>query len=372
MGLVYEGQPLVDLSTDRDGDRVAIIRGYDVSYEPATRVNIGATHTGAAGYCRYVRRTQNGELYVTGTGLAGKLIHSADGGHSWHSRDLGLPDLWFVSAFTILQDDTFLLVEMPNLEGREVFLHRSTDYGENWRREKLALDLTPHSHISGWNSDAIQLQDGTLLLTFELKNSKDAIHQEDGTDLPAVMKGAFPYVLRSHDGGATWPEKSMVSLYGAEVHLLELPSGRILAAIRKQRWHRLPGDPHEMEPTMRANGYRPEYTGFVEDTAFATTSCYKSVYVSESSDGGRTWVDERRVSDYEQCSGDLALLADGKTLVLAYDSRYPDRFGKAGVRARVSYDQGQSWEPVEYVLGEGENYPGCIATPDGGLITVCP
>ncbi len=69
--------------------------------------------------------------------------------------------------------------------------------------------------------------------------------------------------------------------------------------------------------------------------------------VSESNDGGRTWVNEQRVSGYEQCSGELTLLADGSTVVL-------------------------TWEPGEYVLGEGENYPGCIATDDGGMITVCP
>jgi len=54
------------------------------------------------------------------------------------------------------------------------------------------------------------------------------------------------------------------------------------------------------------------------------------------------------------------------------DSRYNDRFARAGVRARVSYDLGETWEPEEYILGEGENYPGAIAKEDGDLMTVCP
>ena len=83
-------------------------------------------------------------------------------------------------------------------------------------------------------------------------------------------------------------------------------------------------------------------------------------------------MNERRVTGYEQCSGKLTLLSDGQTLVLQYDSRYPDRFANADVRARVSLDRGTTWEPEEYILGEGENYPGSIATADGGLITVCP
>ena len=123
--------------------------------------------------------------------------------------------------------------------------------------------------------------------------------------------------------------------------------------------------------TMRANGYDPEYTGFHEPIEAGPASC-KHMAVSESHDGGRTWVNEQRVTGYEQCSGELTLLADGSTVVLTYDYRYPDRFAWAGVRGRVSYDAGRTWEPGEYVLGEGENYPGCIATDDGGMITVCP
>ena len=152
--------------------------------------------------------------------------------------------------------------------------------------------------------------------------------------------------------------------------MLELSPGNVLAAIRKQRSLRLPGDPADIVTSMRAHGYDPEYTGFVEPIE-PTTSFFKSVFISESSDSGQTWADERRVTGYEQCSGELTLLADGKTLVLAYDSRYDDRFAKAGIRARVSYDTGRTWEPEEYILGEGENYPGSIATPDGGLVSIC-
>lgn len=38
----------------------------------------------------------------------------------------------------------------------------------------------------------------------------------------------------------------------------------------------------------------------------------------------------------------------------------------------MSYDLGRTWAPGEYILGEGENYPGSIALPEGGLMTVCP
>ena len=204
----------VDLRRGADGERIAVIRDGEVSYLPATRVDIGATHAGASGSCRYTRRSANGDLYVCGPGLNRTLFRSTDGGATWAGRryDLGM--------------DRFDLRQMP----------------------------------------------------------RDVEEPEIGL----------------------------------------------------------------------------------------TTSLYKHVAVSESADGGRTWVNERRVTDYEQCSGELTLLADASTLVLTYDHRFHDRFSRAGVRARVSHDLGATWEPDEYVLGEGENYPGGVAMDDGTLITVCP
>ncbi len=204
----------VDLRPGTDGDRIAVIRDGEVSYLPATRVDIGAMHGGASGSCRYTRRSANGDLYVCGPGLDRTLFRSTDGGAAWSGRryNLGV--------------------------------------------ERFELRQMPRDVEHGWIG--------------------------------------------------------------------------------------------------------------------ATTSLYKHVAVSESTDGGRTWVNERRVTDYEQCSGELTLLADGSTLVLTYDHRFHDRFSRAGVRARVSRDLGATWEPDEYVLGEGENYPGGVAMADGSLSTVCP
>ena len=45
--------------------------------------------------------------------------------------------------------------------------------------------------------------------------------------------------------------------------------------------------------------------------------------------------------------------------------------GRAYAAGRAT-TPGRTWEPREYVLGEGENYPGCIAADDGAMITICP
>ena len=104
-----------------------MIRGGGVSYLPASRVDIGATHAGASGSCRYTRRSANGDLYVCGPGLNRTLFRSTDGGATWSGcrYDLGMDrfelrqmprdveDGW-IGAFTILGDDTFMVNVMPS------------------------------------------------------------------------------------------------------------------------------------------------------------------------------------------------------------------------------------------------------------------
>ena len=68
---------LVDLSPDENGDRIALVRDGQVSYLPANRVDIGFTHEGSSGSCRYVRRASNGDLYVTGPSLRRTMFRSS-------------------------------------------------------------------------------------------------------------------------------------------------------------------------------------------------------------------------------------------------------------------------------------------------------
>ena len=97
----------------------------------------------------------------------------------------------------------------------------------------------------------------------------------------------------------------------------------------------------------------------------------KNMFLSESYDGGYSWVNERQVTPIMKCSGDMTLLKDG-TLVLQYLHRYGDRYTGEGIRAIVSYDEGKTWETEEDVIGVGGNYPGGISMPDGSMITICP
>ena len=100
----------VDLSPDEQGDRVAVVKDGKVAYLPARRANIGSSVVGG-GACRYIRRAANGDLYVTGPGLG--LFRSTDSGLNWTQSPLHIESLAFTSAFTILDDDTFLISYMP-------------------------------------------------------------------------------------------------------------------------------------------------------------------------------------------------------------------------------------------------------------------
>ena len=216
----------------------------------------------------------------------------------------------------------------------------------------------------------IQLRGGTVLHTIDTRVGNDEKHDDDGNELPLQLTRTFLYVIRSNDRGRTWGEKSLLPGVGGEVHLLELPSGKVMACVRKQRGVRMPGDPASVLEHKMRYGYDPAMGGgIVEDTGHVWI---KNMFVSESYDRGYTWVNEQQVSGFLQCSGDMSYLEDG-TLVMQYLHRY--RGGPAAdisIRARVSYDDGKTWEPQEYILSDGENYPGGIAMPGGGMISICP
>lgn len=367
----------VDLRPSHDGERIAVIRRGKVTYLTAKRIELVEKVSGG-GYARYIRRARNGDLFVMGAGIEGRLLHSKDGGFTWETIAYEIDNLRFLSAFTILGDDTFLIAFMPS-ESNEIHVARSVDYGRSWWVHKPKFDLSPYTEAMAYNSGLIELADGTLLLTMDLRAGPNAVHDEHGDLLPLALKGSFPHVFRSTDGGDTWPEKSLITMYGGEAHLLELPGGKLLQCVRKQRWHRLPEDPLVPLEAKLQYGYRRQFNSEERSTENKeSTNRVKNMFLSESVDGGRTWARERQVTSFLQCSGDMALLPDG-TLVLEFLHRYPDDVANTGIRVKVSDDQGATWREETYILSQGNItdidsgscYPGTIAMENGTLISVC-
>jgi len=54
--------------------------------------------------------------------------------------------------------------------------------------------------------------------------------------------------------------------------------------------------------------------------------------------------------------------------VAVYENRYP--VTSPDIRARISLDLGETWEPELYILARGVGYSGSVVSEDGTIITV--
>ena len=276
------------------------------------------------------------------------LIRSTDDGETWHSQVT--PDSAGGNGASInqLSDGTVVVSnfrwafvplarkdELRHLGGyseREhlgmasgnagVHVVRSSNDGYTWEpATRMDLPLTDSSTAGR----VIELADGTLLAPLNGQRSDDA---------PVEC-----WVMRSSDKGKTWRFGADVAparerLDYAEMRLLAIPSGRILAAMR----------------TRQAN-----------------------FHTSHSDDGGKTW--SPPVETPIWCEGsspfDLQVLADGRILA-TYGHRRPPW----GVRACLSDDEGMTWnvENERVLRDDGLDrdmgYPSSQQLGDGSILTV--
>ena len=301
------------------------------------------------GFFPAVVRLGSGELLAVVRGGAGHigvegrldLIRSRDGGVSW-TEPVTLTDSEEDDrnpALGQLADGTVVLVYSrywaygvdeghPRGEVKhETWCTRSSDDGHTWE-EPTRVPVPPGFAATGSPAGghrAIQLSDGTALFTGGLRRTLDVPHY-----------GA-PALFRSTDSGGSWGDVTLFNVgpCDEEVALLELPSGRLLAA-------------------LRGGGVRGA-----------------AIWVSESDDGGRTWSrPARKVTDEHHHPADLLLLSDGSVL-MTFGSRHLP----CGVRALVSRDEGRTWDDhhaivlVDNCEGTDCGYPTTLALPDGFLFT---
>ena len=290
-------------------------------------------------------RTRNGHIWAFMKG--GSIFHSADGGRHWRwtqgSSHSGGCDF----TFTILDDDTFLVVgTIDNRHAMEV--RRSSDLGRTWQRTARIDPPAPYVVIGDDTPAMTQLSDGTILFATQCNEGEDWRHD----------RGHLVY--RSTDAGRTWTAHEITcQIDGAtpravrpgtcESQILELAGGRLLHTVR---WNETD-----------------------EGSVLGLADFHKTVCFLDSDDGGLTWKNPRATLDadgkpvlvYGQCHGQSVQLPDGR-IFMVHDHRYP--YPQEQTIGRVSTDAGVTWDRRTYHVSLGSGYPSILVLPDGTILTV--
>jgi len=319
-----------------------------------------------------VTRMDDGRLVVVSSGLRsehvcpfGKTVlhESRDDGRTWSEsrmiqdspiddRDAGIVNLggnsllvsWFRSDTRKYADDDWI-PEKERATWPAIFkdwtddivepligswVMRSDDVGVTWGKPVRVPVSAPHGPI--------RLADGDLLYVGKLYGTW------------ADMGNGQIAVARSGDGGDSWrvvgrvpvaPRTEAANYH--EPHVVELPSGRLVAAIRLDD---APGNP------MSAAGI-PHFT----------------IMQTESCDGGTTWSLPRWLG-FKGSPPHLLRHSSG-AVVMTYG--YRDK--PYGQRVAVSRDDGKTWQADWILRGDGPDgdlgYPSTVELADGSLFTLC-
>ena len=207
----------------------------------------------------------------------------------------------------------------------------SGDGGESWSAPIRVPVSAPHGPV--------RLRSGDLLYL-----GKRFVTGWDEMDVGNIT------AARSRDGGRSWEEVGAVPVCAGtssanyhEPHLVELPSGRLVGAIRIEN-----------------------HGG--EDLAAAGIPSF-SIMQTESDDGGRTWSPARPLGFHG--SPPHLLRHSSGMLVLTYGYRQ----SPYGQRVAFSHDDGATWEHDWIIRDDGPDgdlgYPATVEMPGGDLFTVC-
>ncbi len=266
--------------------------------------------------------TEQGNIYVSFN--KSKLLKTPDGGRSWEA----LPATRMVMG--VCRDGRLINIDRERPDGR-LIVSRSRDEGESWERIG-AID-----RADSYCESLTELRDGTLV-----------------TVLPADPNRCY----RSEDGGQTWSEGYPVCP-GGEAHITELESGRLICVAR----YRPPMPRNQWDMWLK---YPSGMWWFTRGGSGGQGSHLKCVLLADSDDGGRTWSNVRRGTFIiETMHGSAVQLPDGR-LVLLHVSRAVSPGG--GTWAKVSSDEGNSWDVERYYMNASPAYAGysasCVLPPE--------
>ena len=315
------------------------------------------------------------------------FIWSTDGGRSWDMRQADLDPLvgyeQAVRGFGVVEGDTLFVYYSPAARPEELeelkrqirnrmsagegdyyadhiltlwnplalYVSRSTDRGTTWSKS-VSVDLSQCASAGGLGRFC-DGADGSVWFGCTLIGPEKHDPEQ-----------RYSGVFRSRDGGKSWGEMTAMVPGSNECAMLRLNSGRWLTAIRTSG---LPGDRLTPDGKLE-NIYALDEAIAHRKDAERGSLAHKRLFMAESDDG-QQWTDVRQLTTLiGDTPGELIQVPDGR-VVFIYCHRYDPQ---AGVYARVSLDEGRTWQPLLLALRTAPRggYPSSTVFEDGTILTL--
>jgi hypothetical protein len=262
----------------------------------------------------------------------------------------------------------------------------SSDEGETWTRPNLVVDSPEDDR----NPALGQARDGSLVIAY-LRLAK---YDEQGRYNPNLEKPDTTWVTRSEDGGKTWGEPDSIDVsdigWGSPFgKILTLADGTMLMAVYGGPV-RAPGQKvadsdnsylyrstdngktWKRYATIGSKGFNE--TGLVRLASGKLLAAMRSVrgelWLTTSSDDGKSWGEPRQLAPAQVHPADLLLLPDERVLLA---TGY--RVGPFGVRGLVGDREGRfDWQQRFLLVNDATNrdcgYPSSVLLKDGRVRTL--
>ena len=294
-------------------------------------------------------RDPRGTIWLNTTTTDPGLFKTSDGGASWTSVKVRLPDVppnQHIAGFTVTRDAHLWAVHqtLPTDGGSTydpaAYVSHSSDDGQSWHTTPLdnpnfapGAPQDPYTKIQvAWcHPNFLERPDGSLMFSASMRyDDWDDYQQEDQT-----RPGIRDVMVRTKDGGKTWGDPTIVHQHATETAYAADPNGpdRILATTRIQRFA-LPGEnEEEIRRTTTGVPYPPG--GFL----------YKNGLLLESTDGGRSFREiEGGLTWFGAYRHALVWTEENIVVSLCATGQAPgkDQFIQQKI-ARVSLDGGRTW-----------------------------